>query len=245
MTYSSLAVDSAFSDIWEVWLNKDGEKASEKALHVAVKQGADLQLITAACKIYALENVGQEFTHKLSNFILNDVWRDVVEGHEDIASYQRHLESRRKEAIEVIETWNTKRKDHWCPALDIEARIPVSTKALKDKFFKNNWKKALDKAVEIFKYKPRENDRFKNLILSLTWFCDTSPNKHAVLKILEGQYGFPQRDIAKRYPKRIEISDEEAKRIAEENKKLFQDVFGSKTPPTQSSPDEEEDVGIY
>lgn len=217
---STLEIDAAFERVWEYWPNKDYKHASEKAFEICIKQGAELHLLELACKIYAHENIGKEFTHQLRNFLLQNVWKDMVEGFEDAESYGKTLEARRREAKEVCETWNQRRKSFWCECLDIESRIPLAYQALKNPYFKSHWKKALDKLREIFTIKPTENDKFRNITFSIQWFCDTSPNKHTVLKIMEGQFGYPSKQ------KKEKPIQELDKSTFKETRKLFKEVFG-------------------
>lgn len=219
---SSLEKDVVFERIWERWPNKENPIASEKIFNVCIDQGADIKLVEKSCAIYSIENEGQEYTYTLRNYLGQDLWKDYVEGCKDLDSYRKNLEERRNEAIKIIKYWNRIRRPFWCECLDIDSRVPVVTKALKDEFFKNNWKKALDNLRELFRIKPRENDKFRNLTFSLTWFCDT--HKHTVLGIMEGQYGFPRKEH--KPVKKIIINSEDSKKIAEENKILFKEVFG-------------------
>lgn len=221
---STLEIDAAFERIWKFWPNKDFKNRAEKALEVCVRQGEDLKLIEVACKIYSNETIGQEFTSQLGNFLLQDGWKDMVEGLKDIESYGKVIDERRREAKEICETWNKKRKSFWCEILDIEERIPIVFKALKNQFFKDHWKKALDNLREIFTIKPTENDKFRNLTFSIQWFCDTSPDKHTVLKIMEGQFGHPRKE-----PKRV--TQKIDKECIEETRKLFKEVFGYEPRP--------------
>lgn len=239
---SSLEKDVVFERIWDRWPNKDNPIASEKIFNVCIDQGADIKLVEKSCIIYSIENEGQEFTYSLRNYLGQDLWKDYVEGCKDLDSYRKHLEERRNKAIEVIDYWNKIRRPFWCECLDIDSRIPIATKAIKDEFFEKNWKKALDILRELFRIKPRDNDKFRNLTFSLTWFCDT--HKHTVLSIMEGQYGRPFKESKKRVTK-INVNSEESKKIAEENKILFKEIFGEVKKINKPNYDDSKSIGDF
>lgn len=192
-TYNQFDIDVAFDVIWEFWPNKEKEHAGKKALSVLLKSGdTSFEQIRDACRAYALSSEGDEFTYQLNNFINQDLWKDVLE-HTDLAK----LEAKRKESISVIDAWNAACKPHWCKSMDYTDKISLTNKALNDKMFNANWKKALDKASKIFA-KPFREDSKQKLILSLRWFCNVSPAKHTVMRIIEGEYGYPERDSKKK-----------------------------------------------
>ena len=148
MAYSRLVSEKTFEKIWEFWINKEGERAAEKAIDVCLKSGEDAKKIIEACEAYRLENLGKdpEFTYKLSNFILQDHWKDVSDSISVEALKKLHDDS-----VTLIKEWNNTCRSHWCKVVDIESKVPVVMKALKDKAFKENWSKALKKASGIFK----------------------------------------------------------------------------------------------
>lgn len=186
---ASIFVDLVFDKIWECWNNKTKENAARKALEVTINSGENHEDIIRACKIYSLEVEGDELTYQLNNFLLQDHWKDYLEVG-DLAK----LEKRRQEAIEVIEEWNKVCRSHWCKVEDVETRVPLATKALANESFRKNWKKSLDKASKIFQYRFREGDVREKIILSFRWFCNVSPDRHTVLRILEGEYGNPPQE---------------------------------------------------
>lgn len=220
MAYGQLDIELIFDEIWEFWLNKEGEHAAKKAVSVFLKSGNPHKELIESCKIYTYENEtsDNDFTYKLANFINGDHWKDYKDG-------LKKLEEERLLAIEIINQWNSSCRSHWIQCKDVEVRIPIVKKALKDKFFKNNWKKSLDKASLIFKYPIKVGDPREKIILSLKWFTDVSNNKHTVLRIYEGELGSGVREAVQTKVKTVKkITDEERT----EQVRLFQEVFGKR-----------------
>lgn len=220
MSYKPIDFDLTFDKIWEFWIRKEGENAAKKAITLCMKSGNNHAHIIKACRAYALENETSdpEFTHKLSNFINGNDWMDYIDAEGiDI------LEKERSTAIKIIETWNEKKRKHWIPCLDSSLRIPIVRKALKNQFFRENWKKGLDLLEGIFKYPFRDEDPRSKIIISINWFCNVSPDKHTVLRLIEGALGSPrgeEREIKiKEY--RIPTKEERIKAL-EEWKKIKQ-----------------------
>lgn len=243
MSYNAIEIEDCFNRIWQNWSNKTMKSAGLKALSVTLRSGADMDLIELACQIYATEHAGSEYHHQLNNFLMNDVWKDVVDGVKNVRQYKEKLELERREAYQLVELWNEKCYSHWCKNLDIDSKVPMARKALRDEFFKNNWKKALDKAHKLFQYKAREGTKHSKLILTFRWFCDTTLYKHTVMRLIEGEYGEPETDLAKRYPsKEPELTEEELILIREENKRLLREVFHDKGSSTADEKDA--DIGF-
>lgn len=220
MAISRLLIEKTFDAIWENWIRKDGERAAMKAVEHALNSGENKDELIKACEIYRLENIATdpEFTHKLSNFINGDHWRDSLEG----ASLEK-LKQKHDEAIVVIQAWNDACHKHWCKSIDIESKVPMAMKALGDKSFRSEWRKALNKAKKIFKYEFRDGDSRQKIILSLRWFTTVSHDKHTVLRIMEGEYGHPIKEDSPSQTKKImQQSEEERIRLAKE----YEEVFG-------------------
>lgn len=225
-SWTDKEIGEAFNRIWPTWINKDMPNAALKALGTFLKQGGEFDTIKLACDIYVEDHRGTDpqYTAQLKNFIYEDLWKDSLEGAKNPEKYLEWQLARRNEAREIVETWNSYAKPHWCKVEDLDSRAQIAKKALQNESFKNNWKKALDKLAKIFQYKPREGTQFSKLIITFQWFCNVSPNKHTVLNIMEGHYGAEPVETAtlKRpaSPKKI---------TAEEREELFSDweeVFG-------------------
>ncbi len=229
MAIGPFAIEQIFDKIWESWLNKDGEASARKAVTVYFKSDGSKEELIRACETYVLENIQQDpaFTYKLSNFINQDHWRDMLER----TSHDR-LKKKEALAYEIIDAWNRACKPHWCQIADRRARLPIAMSALNDSFFAENWKKALTKAESIFKFEHREGDSRSKIILSFSWFTNVTPNKHTVVKILEGEFGKPQADS--QAPKLVKMNPDPAPQevkdeIAEEWRKMhkeFQEKMG-------------------
>lgn len=208
-------IDVIFEKIWETWPNKDKENASKKALGVLLKSGeVTINEIVDVCRAYVLETEGDEFTYQLNNFINQDHWRDIAE-----SINIEKLEAQRNECLEVIDSWNKACKHHWCKSFDYSDKIPLTKKALFDKLFKSNWKQALEKASKIFAKEFREGDPRKKIILSLRWFLNVS-SKHTVMRLMEGEFGSPDRDISKNIITFKDPTEEERLRVLEMWRKI-------------------------
>lgn len=224
---TSLEIDIAFDKIWDFWLNKEnGEHAAKKALAVLIKTGIKYDDIYKACRVYSLDHIGDEFTFKLSNFLMRDEWKDVLEG-----SDLNRLEQQRLLAIEIIEQWNSLCRSHWSKVLNIEDRIPLAKKALSNKFFNDNWRTALNLCADIFRREFREIDNRSKININFKWFTTVTADKHTVLRIMEGDFGkaYTEKESVNKYEQVRVITDEERKATMV----LFNEVFGIKTkPPT-------------
>jgi hypothetical protein len=66
-------------------------------------------------------------------------------------------------------------------------------KAMRNKFFRENWKEALRKLFKLMKQEFDANDPRNFIKPTVQWFCQTSPEKHSVAKVMEGEYGKPAR----------------------------------------------------
>lgn len=229
----SLLADKTFNAIWEFWLNKEGERAAEKAITIAIdKQGDDPKKIIKACEAYRLENIGKdvEYTYKLSNFILQDHWKDVLE-----STSVEKLQKLYDESIAIINCWNQFCRSHWCRVVDAETKAPIVMRALRDKCFADNWHRALIKASSIFKYPFRDGDPRQKIILSLRWFTNVSCDKHTVLKIIEGEYGQEEKEQTRVEQKTIPVDYEARKKAAEEFADLVKSAgFDKPKQPKQS-----------
>lgn len=184
-------IDLLFETIWSEWPNREKEHAARKAFVVFINSGGDYKELRQACETYILSSIGEDYTYQLNNFILQDHWKDILEL---IDPFKIAEESKR--AKELCESWNNACRPHWCKIVDINSKMPMSKKALSNKFFCENWEKALDLARKIFKYTHNENDIRSKIIINFKWFTDVSPDRHVVSKIIEGDYGKPQRDIS-------------------------------------------------
>ena len=204
-------IDLLFESIWSDWPNKEKENAAKKAFTVFIRSEQPYKDLVKACKTYIMSSSGEEYHYQLNNFILQDHWKDVLESVDPFKIAEEH-----KSAIALCNSWNEKCRSHWCKILDINSKIPMAKTALRNKFFKDNWEKALDLAHGIFKYSFGENDPRSKIIINFKWFADVSYKRHTVSKIIEGDYGKPQRDIAKSNSfSSVEIDMAKRKAIAE------------------------------
>ena len=228
MAVNKMVIDGVFEEIWEMWPNKDGEASAKKAINVYFNSGGTKKDILDACKAYCIESLTSdaEFTYKLSNFINQDHWKDILEN-----TNVKRLIDKQSLAKSVIEEWNNACHSHWCKVSDVDYRLAIVMRALDNKAFKENWKESLKLASGIFKHKLDDGDPRSKIILSLSWFANVSPNKHTVLKIKDGEYGKPRKDISKKISKLIVKSPTVEER--EEVVKNFNEIFGTRIKPIQ------------
>jgi len=216
---SKLVADTIFDDIWESWPNKEKEHAARKAFDVFWKSGEDLDQLQKACRIYVLDSTGDEFHYQLNNFINQDYWRDILESGTSL----ERLEKERKDCIDLIKAWNAACLSHWLKAEDIEDKIPSAKKALQNKYFRENWRKALDKIIKIFQYKFRDEDHRSKIILSFRWFTRCQSEKHTVLRAMEGEFGYPSKSERKFERNYKEISPEQREKAVADFYEVFSD----------------------
>lgn len=228
-TYTEKEIEQLFAPIWREWLNKNGPSAALKAFGFALKSGVSIRQIQLACNIYSMEHVAEDpsFTYTLANFLNHDHWKDTVEATRNPEAYYKRLEEKKQEALSVVKAWSETRKSHWTEIVSEELTYPIALIALQNTEFRLNWKKALDKAAKIFQYKKREGEPHAKLTLSFRWFCNVSPTKHTVLKILEGEYGHPVEDVFEKKPPPKELSEEEVEKNRRESIELMKEIgFG-------------------
>jgi hypothetical protein len=218
-------IDLLFANVWDLWPNKEKEHAARKAFGVLIKSGESYEDFLKACRAYVLSSSNEEYKYQLNNFILQDHWRDILDSVD-----LKKLEREHADALMLCKAWNKACRPHWCKILDIDSKIPLAKRALTNKFFKENWKNALDLAARIFKHKLREADWRTKLILSFRWFTDVSLDRHVVSKIIEGEYGLPIKDHFKKAQEEIvEIDHGRNKAIAEYFKLMREEKLEDET----------------
>lgn len=220
-TYSTLTIELTFEKIWESWLNKQGESSARKSVGNFLRSGNNKDELLKACEAYVLESVGSDpkFTYKLSNFVNLDHWRDVLEN----VSLDK-LRKKKEESLILINSWNDACHSHWIKNIDAETRIGMVQKSLNNKYFKEHWKEALEKANKVFLYKFREGDPREKLKLTLRWFCNTDNDKHTVLKLMEDEYGKPIKEISSKVFESKPIDYEARQGLAKELREMFPSI---------------------
>lgn len=218
--YPRLVIESVFDTIWETWLNRDGERAAMKAVEVCLNSDHKKEDLLKACEIYRLEHINDDpdFTYKLSNFIMQDHWLDVLqEGSLD------KLIREKETAERLMHAWNKACRPHWCKCQP-KARLPLAIKALKNKDFRDKWEQALKIAAKIFRYPFRENDHRRKITLSFAWFTSTIYDKHTVLRLVEGEYGEASQEVVVPKEKPVVPVDKTARSEASEMMKQFMEA---------------------
>lgn len=223
MAYTTLEIEVIFDRLWEMYPNKAKESSARKALTVALKTGEDHRDIEQAVRLYALETKGDDYHYHFSNFINEHHWKDMLDAHKNVDAYIQKLEEQEKTARRVIDKWNEVRRSHWCVVASPEKRVPIVLQALKDPDFQASWEIALEKASNVFRYKFREGDWRNGIVLSIRWFCNTSSDKHTVLRILEGEYGIEQKEeqVSKRGLERRELTKQEKEELIKDWNEVF------------------------
>lgn len=236
--YSHFVISQIFDEVWENWLNHEGEAAAQKAVTFFLKENKKEDLLKA-CEAYRLDNLASDpsFTYKLANFLNLDHWRDVLD-----ANNLDKLRAKRDEAIEVINLWNSLARPHWIKVQSIETRIAITQKALSNKYFKEHWKEALEKATKIFAYPFREGDPREKLKLTFKWFVNCDHDKHTVLKVIEGEYGGPHQERTIKVIETKPIDYEARNKLAEEFKEMFPNLKFE--PPKKEEKKEVEQIQI-
>jgi len=222
MAYTDFDISMMFEKLWEIYPRKDRPAAGQKALGVALRTGAEYKQIEQAVKIYCMESANDEFHYHFVNFINEDHWKDIISYHKDAAGHVKILEGRKKLAYVIIKHWNDTCLAHWCKCLDSDMRVGMVTNALANKFFRENWKNALDKAAKIFYHTLHEKDKYRNLSLTLRWFCRIIPDKHTVLQLIEGEYGKPYDPPKRRVKQNESLNEDDKVRLIKD----IEDVFG-------------------
>ncbi len=219
--YTPFTIAQVFEEIWENWPNKEGEGSAQKAVTIFLKSDNNKDDLLKACEIYRLENLNTDpqFTYKLANFVNMDHWRDSLEG-----SSLDKLQKQRLDALELITEWNKACKPHWIQVSDIEIPVGMVQKSLAQKYFRDNWRVALDKASKIFQYKPREGDPREKLNLTLRWFTTTKNDRHTVLRIMDGEYGQPIKEVIHKEIPSQPIDYEARQQLAKEMIEMFPDI---------------------
>lgn len=239
MSNSVGEIYAAFDEIWEFWKNKEpGERSARQAFLVAARKyekDYSLEVLKKAARLYYLKNQRQEFTQQLNNFFMKEEFVDALDADPDSDKRLKELEDRQKEAKLIATRWNLRRRLWWAEITEIDSKLPMISKALEDPFFRDNWKKALDKVVGIFKHKPREREKHAQLVISISWFCDL--HKQTVVKILDGEYGQPQKDYRPQYSRSENLSEDELKKRQETSTALLNEVFGKDWHPGRSQSD--------
>jgi hypothetical protein len=247
MALSDFAIFAAFDRIWETYklINPEREASSRKAFEVACKTGADPKQIEQAVLIYYHESLSTDpqYRYQFGNFIREKYYQDYIDRHRDMPAYLAALEAEKEAAEALLLGWNKACRAHWCAVIDIPTKVGLAKRTLQDEAFKKHWEKALDIASKIF-YKPlHSTDPRSKVNLTFRWFT-TIGEKHTVMRLVEGEYGRPE-EPDKPLPPRKVVSDEEAAKIAEENKKLWEEVFGKKEETKdEAPPDPMENFGI-
>jgi hypothetical protein len=222
--------DFFFNKIWEKWKNQTYESSARKAVEVFIKSGYRKEDLIQACETYTLETEGEDvrFTKRLSNFINDETWKDVLEN-----ANPEKLKEERKQALHVLKEWNKMARKHWAKIREPETYVSVAGNALKDPAFAKHWQVALKRASQIFKYEMRDSDPRSKILITIRWFCTVTPVKHTVLRLVEGEFGRPVQDEVRVIPKTDPIDYEKRQALAEELKQMFPDINFNKKEPVK------------
>lgn len=164
-----------------------------KAFTVLLKQSSNPEKeatrIIEAAKVYAYLEVDSEFHYHLGNFIRENHWLDILELHSDYKELLKRIEEDQEAANEVVQTWKTRRRNHWMTIYDESFSKTFVIKALSDDFFRENWKDAFEIIHGNLCRPFPDGHKFDRLTVSIKWFCRVDRNKHTVHEIMEEKYG--------------------------------------------------------
>lgn len=225
---SDFEIFRCYEQAWEIYkkINPDREASGKKGFELECKKGADPKQILDSVKIYYYESLGTDpqYRYQFGNFVREGYWQDYVDKFSSTADYLARVKAQAEAAEELINTWNQERLSHWNPVLDVHTKVGLAKRALQDEAFEKNWKKSLDLAKDIF-YKPlHSSDHRSKINISFQWFT-TLGEKNTVMRLLEGFFGKPEKDIFFK-PRPKEVSKEEEEEAIKESAALWEEVFG-------------------
>jgi hypothetical protein len=232
-----------FKALWQIWPKKTSPESSRKAIEVMLKIEDDIDhdRLVKCARAYILKQ-DQRYTHELGNWIRNNVWKDYYSS--DLDSIIEKESALANTARSVLEKWNQVRKKWWLEVADeLGAFESVKTK-LQERFFEENWEKALDDLSVLFRRK--QDGRWRSTVPSLRWFLQGDN----CARIIEGEFGVveklnrpkPKKIYSLSNPEGYEPPDENfiadiRSQIAEFKKKLLEDNGDDKASNAKRSKD--------
>lgn len=204
---SSVGPDFLFEEVWNLWPCKKDKVSSKKAFSWAFNQKwFKIEEIKECVKIYTLRE--SEFTKErqiFGNWLRENRYQDILKevrenGAANIKENEDELE---KEALYIIEFWNKNKRKWWSRVDDIEGRKEVVKKALRNKYFKDNWKKGMKWLFFLFKSRRYDTEYMSKIIPSIPWFCYHGEDYSTISRILEGEFG-NHYDRADKYGEKME-----------------------------------------
>jgi hypothetical protein len=185
-----------FQTIWEFWPNQDDMGGSMTGLkYICTTEGLSKDKLVLAAKCYAAE-VDVEYCHRLGNWMRDGHYlgwysmsdKQLNEHHKKILEIQ---ESCKK----LITSWNKCHDacEKFYPCLATEERAVLVRKAMRSKFFCENWEAGLRKLYLLMSGTYGDDDPKSFIKCTVQWFTTISPEKFQLAKILEGEYGDPPR----------------------------------------------------
>lgn len=186
----------AFQEIWSFWPNQDDKGGSMTGLkYIATTEGLSKDKLILAARCYSTE-VDVEYCHRLGNWMRDGHylgWYSLPD--KELQAEYSSIMKRLEDSQRLIEYWNKCHDscDKFYPCLAVDDRVHLVKKAMKNKFFAENWEMALRKLFLLMKGTWSDDDPRNYIKPTVQWFCMTHSEKFHVAKILEGEYGDPPR----------------------------------------------------
>lgn len=184
-----------FQQIWDIWPNKRDKLSSQKAFEWGHSQGWFTVTELSSCVRLYCESEPEVVKSKqvLGNWIRENKYKPFLESIRNVGIDNALIQQSKDNELarKICQVWNEKKRVWWLEIVDINDRAKHVESALKDEFFRENWEKGIEYLRDLFKRRRMESEYLRNLVPSITWFCNREHN--VLAKILEGEYGRPKR----------------------------------------------------
>lgn len=182
-----------FQEIWSFWPNQDDKGGSMTGLKYicCTTEGLSQDKLVLAAKCYAAE-VDVEYCHRLGNWMRDGHylgWYSMSE--KDLKEHHKKIMEIHESCQKLISNWNKCHEacDKFYPCLAVDERAILVRKAMRSKFFSENWEAGLRKLYLLMSGTFSDDDPRAFIRCTVQWFTTISPEKFYLAKILEGEYG--------------------------------------------------------
>lgn len=171
--------------------------------YIATTESIDRDKILLSAKCYLAE-VDVEYCHRLGNWIRDGHylgWYSL--SVDELGKQFARLSAINLQCHDLVSKWSKCHEacSKFYPCLAVTERAILARKAMRSSFFTENWEEGLKKLYMLMSGDFSEDDPRSYIKCTLQWFCNISPDKYTLAKILEGEYGSP--------PKRKKIKKKE------------------------------------
>lgn len=191
-----------FKETWAKWpkSGRENKESAKKGLQLTINQNPDIEVnkLRICVEMYLQSVTDTTYCKGLGNWFRDDLWKVFYDEFKDLDEYDRKQAEDTAKAEEIIDYWNERRRPHWAEIQARRERSEVIKFALNNGFFKENWKRAIDKMVEIFPEPFEIGDWRRSISITISWFCDVYFSSHTVMKIMEGDLGKAPRPKAEK-----------------------------------------------